>query len=97
MMICRISIQKYVQNLFGINFSSIMRWQVDDVVCLHVERNHVMGSSYLDTPSVLVRKAKFSNILAQCEFSLALNFHVKTLTSALQLIGKLKKTLFSTL
>jgi hypothetical protein len=31
---------------------------------------------YNGTPSVPVRKAKFSNILAQGEFSLALNLHV---------------------
>jgi hypothetical protein len=26
----------------------LVRWHVDDVACLHVERNHVVGVSYLE-------------------------------------------------
>jgi hypothetical protein len=42
----------------------------------------IYDSQISTTPSIPVRKTKFSNILAQGEFSLALNLHVKTLIGA---------------
>jgi hypothetical protein len=31
-----------------IKSNNLVRWQVDDVACLHVEINHIVGGSYLD-------------------------------------------------
>jgi hypothetical protein len=31
-----------------IKSNNLVRWQVDDVACLHIEINHVVGGSYLD-------------------------------------------------
>jgi hypothetical protein len=30
-----------------INYENSMRWQRDEVACLHVKRNHLVGCSYI--------------------------------------------------
>jgi hypothetical protein len=48
-----------------IKSNNLVRWKVNDVACLHVEINHVVGGSYLDIEDFRSRKYTISRVEVQ--------------------------------